>query len=86
MINGPGFLKIDEHASHWSLLNSFDFFDKSRRFPLTDGHLYVPDDKKSTELQGECLNLKELYEKRNKVLRSSVHFFPLWSRPLLSWK
>ena len=57
-------LRIEEYDSAQSPLNSFDFFYYiNGRFSLTNGHFYIPDGKKPTEVQGDGLNLKKLYKK-----------------------
>ena len=68
IFEGPGFLRIEEHDSAQWLLNSFEFFYYiNGRFPRTDSRLLLPDDEKSSEGQGDGLNLMKLYGKFSKT-------------------
>ena len=76
-INESGFLRIEEQESARSLLNSFDFFYyMNGRFPLIDGHLYVLDGEKPVEVQGDGLNMKELYKNFRGTKSHALVFIP----------
>ena len=62
--NGNGLLSVRDAASATELFDSFVmFYYINGRLPYTDGHLFVPDGEIPPVIQGENLNLKELFPK-----------------------
>ena len=65
--NSPGLFSIEENNLYSTdfiqLMRSFDlFYYMDGRFPLTTGHLYIPDGKKPEEVANEYINRKNPYE------------------------